>query len=102
MLALGFSEGEDVMIGKDRLIVERIRGSKAASLTFETEYMVQKHELIERRDVQLKPYVVVTVGLPKTGSGHQITLCFDAPRSIEITRGDLYRKWGGSHMRPAS
>lgn len=99
MLALGFNEREDVMIGEDRLVVERINGDLAATLRFETPHMNHKYELIENRDIQLKPYIVVSMGVPRD-DGSALTLCIEAPRRVQITRGRLYRKWGNSHDRP--
>lgn len=100
MLALGFSEGEDVMIDNDRLVVERMKSTRSATVLFETGFMNSKYELTDPMDVQLKPYIVVSVGLPR--NDRQITLCFDAPRKVRITRGSLYRKWGNSHSKPRS
>jgi len=98
MLALGFSEDEDVMIGNARLVVKQLKGPRAAKLRYETEHMDKEFDIVETRDAELSPYVVVSVGLPKTE--YQITLCFDAPRNVQITRGSLYRKWGNSHSNP--
>ena len=85
-LILSVTEGDDIFINDDRLIVEAIYGDGRCDVMLGD----QEFEIGDAKSVEVMPEVLVSAGL-LANNPRYVRLVFKAPRSIMILRGEKYR-----------
>jgi hypothetical protein len=88
-LAIGVAVREDFFVGHTRVVVEEIISPVHYKLKVVGNGIDHMFTISDEYAEEILPQVRVSVG--KRGSAGKARLAIDAPRNIEILRGELYR-----------
>lgn len=92
-LGLGLKRGQDVMLGNDgrtRLILDELLEENKVKVVVFIDDVKSSFIVTDECSVEVAPNVRVSLG--NTSREGIVRVLFEAPRSIKILRGELYRE----------
>ena len=85
-LVLGLSDGDDFFVGDERVTLESVIEPVAFTLKVRGDEFL----ITDRKSVEVLPDVMISAGTP--GRSCVVKVVIDAPRSVPIWRGNIYRE----------